>query len=884
MPPLAADKLSTNLTGFPETAGNTLYLYAYIYHYDGRKNCIEKKLPGCEWVYFVYDKADRLILSQDGNQKLKNKWKVNKYDKFGRLLYSGIINNTNTRAQMESTFSKTLTNESYSGSSSTGGYTCSNLTPSGLLTVNYYDNYNFLNLAIYSSKKSALTYTSPAGYSAPDIVHAKTLITGSCVYHLDDSSKYELSSIYYDKYGRAVQVRSSNHLSGYDISYNLLDFTGKPVKTYKTHSINSSSTTITELYSYTFDKTQRLLTTTHLLTGGSIVTLSSNVYNELGQLASKTLGSISGAIDYTYNVRGWLTDINGSRFTESLYYNANKIKLDPFTACYNGNISGMKWSIPGENTGYDRAYSFAYDALDRLTFARYCGKTGTTTISGTAGKLNEQLTYDKMGNITSLIRYENGIKLNDLVYTLSGNQLKKINDNCPRDLRYGSEAFKDRAELETEYLYDKNGNTTYDANGDISTIKYNLLNLPEIIQFTAGHQNRYTYSADGEKLTTKSYMLNSVVLVPQGTINPLPANESDYTKITTDYIGNMIYQNGTLKQIQTPEGYIQGSPKVYYYYLKDHLGNVRVVINSSGTTIEKSHYYPTGIRFYVESTSNSSALPFRYNGKEFDRMNGLNWYDYGARIYDPQIGRFHSVDPHAENYFNWTPYNYVANNPVNLIDPNGMDWYRDKDKTLQYSPDIKKDTKLGEGQTYIGKTYRVKGDNGEVTENYRKDGSIIFSDETKAYNRIWSQAHDHYKDQKEVGGFTLKDESVLVLPDYANGSGETKYHEYGYSIGNGVISDKEKNEFEITGFIHTHQDKSRDATPSLYWDADFGLSKTMGNLPVTALGWDGKVSSIFHDPKIKTYRWIINNPNTRDEFLNTKGYANWLATKFPKLK
>jgi len=335
-------------------------------------------------------------------------------------------------------------------------------------------------------------------------------------------------------------------------------------------------------------------------------------------------------------------------------------------------------------------------------------------------------------------------------------------------------------------------------------------------------------------------------------------------------------------QIQTTEGYVQGS--TYYYYIKDHLGNNRVVINNSGTIIEKSHYYPTGIRFYPVSTSNSLALPFRYNGKEFIAMNGLNWYDYGARFYDAQIGRWHVVDPLAEKYYDWTPYNYVGGNPVKRIDLFGLDWYTDKDGTYQYDPKINEKSKLANGQKYAFAYKQFKDTEGKVIEDFRKDGSIIYSDETKAYNRIWSQAHDHYKDQKEVGGFTLNNESVLVLPDYANGSGETKYQEYGYSIGNGVISDKEKNEFEITGFIHTHQDKSRDATPSLYWDGDLGLSKTMGNLPVTVLGWDGKVSSIFHDPKIKTYRWINNNPNTKDEFLNAKGYANWLATKFPKLK
>jgi RHS repeat-associated protein len=222
----------------------------------------------------------------------------------------------------------------------------------------------------------------------------------------------------------------------------------------------------------------------------------------------------------------------------------------------------------------------------------------------------------------------------------------------------------------------------YDANGAISTIQYNLLNLAQIVQFTAGHQNRYSYGANGQKLTATSYTLNTAITVPQGTISALPSNPADYIKVTTDYIGNKIYQNSSLKQIQTPEGYCQNG--VYYYYLKDHLGNTRVVINSSGTIVEKSHYYPFGMRFYPESTSNSSALAFRYNGKEFESMNGLNRYDYGARFYDPALGRWHRPDPLAEKWRRMSPYNYAANNPMRFIDPDGMGMtdILDKDKKL----------------------------------------------------------------------------------------------------------------------------------------------------------------------------------------------------------
>lgn len=332
---------------------------------------------------------------------------------------------------MASTYA-TVVNDSYTASGNTGGYSCSNPIPSRLLKVNYYDGYSYLNFGAYSSIKTTLTNTSPSGYTAPDITHVKSLLTGTCNYHLDDSLKFELSAVYMDKYGRVVQSRSNNHLTGYDLTYNLLDFTGKATKTYKTHGISGASTTITELYNYTFDKAQRLLTTTHQLNGGTIVTLSSNTYDEQGRVATKTMGGTLGAITYAYNVRSWLIGTSNTRFSENLYYNKNSVSLPSFTSSYNGNISGMKWSIPSESLGYDRAYSFTYDALNRLTLGKYCGKNGSSTYTGTTGKFDERISYNKMGNIIRLIRWEDGNELNHLVYdyTGTGNLLKSVNDTC----------------------------------------------------------------------------------------------------------------------------------------------------------------------------------------------------------------------------------------------------------------------------------------------------------------------------------------------------------------------------------------------------------------------------------------------------------------------
>ncbi|WP_255495497.1 RHS repeat-associated core domain-containing protein [Dysgonomonas sp. 521] len=122
-----------------------------------------------------------------------------------------------------------------------------------------------------------------------------------------------------------------------------------------------------------------------------------------------------------------------------------------------------------------------------------------------------------------------------------------------------------------------------------------------------------------------------------------------------------------LKRVLVYGGYIEGT--TYHFYLNDHLGNNRVVANASGTLVQKNHYYPFGSVF--ASTTGAGKQPYKYNGKELDAMHGLNLYDYSARYYESGIGRFTSVDPHAENYYSWSPYVYSYNNPIRYIDSTG---------------------------------------------------------------------------------------------------------------------------------------------------------------------------------------------------------------------
>ena len=588
-----------------------LDLYAFQYKYDGRNRCIWKKLPGAGYMEMVYDNADRLVFSQDGNQRAltSGNWTYYKYDGLNRLTEQG---------------------------------TCTNkVTTSGtnVLVQHFYDSYAFRSQAGFNNS------------NFPDDAsgNGKGALTASVATVLGSSNKI-YTAYYYDIKGRVVKTVQSNPLGGYDVAATVYTFTNKPATVTHTHTA-SGKTTRTEVYTYSYDHADRLLKVEHTL-GGTKITLADYAYDNLGRLQSKSLhGSATNKLTYAYNVRGWLTGISGSKFTQNLYYNNGN-----GTAKYNGSISSMTWKAGNEST--IRGYKFTYDGFSRLMNATYGETAGINT---NTNRFSENVTaYDKNGNIKTLQRYgQTGAStyglIDNLTFTLGGNQLTRVDDAVATSAYNNGFEFKDGVKQANEYNYDSNGNLTKDLNKGISTITYNVLNLPNMVTFSDGSTIAYTYGADGTKLKT--------------------VHKTGSTTTTTDYCGNVVYENGVQKLLLTDEGYVTLSDGKYHYYLKDHQGNNRVVINQSGTVEETNHYYPFGGVF----ASSGNVQPYKYNGKELDAKKGLNWYDYGARHYDAALGRFTTVDPSAENYYSTSPFTYCLNNPLNYIDPLGTDTVDVKD-------------------------------------------------------------------------------------------------------------------------------------------------------------------------------------------------------------
>ncbi len=681
LPPLAEDRIDAI----------TLDQLCYQYQYDHKNRLVSKKLPGKEWEYMVYDKGDRLVANGpvyspfgDGSQG----WLVNKYDVFGRMVYSGFYTGLPADESGRYSFADWVNNrpqqfENRATATTVDGvslpYTQLTFPMSGLkiLQVNFYDDYKFPN---------APDILVAIGGQQP-VRNAKGLQTGAWTRTITSvsESKGITSNTLYNYRKQVLRTSEANFLGGYTIVEYLLNFRGQPTKTITSHSRSGGLVDRVIEEEFTYNQAEQIVQHTHKVDAGDKVILTKNIYDNINTLVGKEVGALEGTstflqrVNFTYNIRGWLTQINDvdnsqlvnpNLFSLKLNYNkfgtANSVPgSNPITTgenkpLFNGNITQQIWRTAKSNI--KSIYKYDYDDLNRLKNAafQYPGM-----IMGMANAYNEKLTYDKNGNIVTLKRngapvLNNVIEIDDLQYSYQGNQLQTVTDATGN-----AAGFRKGSHTGVDYTYDGFGNMITDKNKGITDIKYNHLNLPTEITITGGKIN-YIYNAVGAKV-------QKIVTPTVGAVT------------TTDYLGGFQYENSQLQFFPTAEGYYNAQTNKYVYQYKDHLGNVRLSYSdtngdglvSQDEVLSESNYYPFGLQHQgdnaaVAQSANKAAEQYKYNGKELQDELGINLYDYGARNYDAALGRWMNVDPLAEDFPGWTPYHYVHNNPINLIDPTGM--------------------------------------------------------------------------------------------------------------------------------------------------------------------------------------------------------------------
>ena len=583
----------------------------FRYEYDTRARMIIKKVPGAAETDMVYDAKDRLVLTQDGNLQAKEEYLFTQYDTLDRIIATGVIKDPTN-----------YNNPNYHRTAAAGSTSYPNLSSytDTILTQYFFDNLNWL--ATYGSPlgttrsvgydgltQTASNTTYPYPQPMPIYESSATLglATGMRV-NIPGTTTYLYTTYFYDDYHRIVQTQKTNVSGGPDVFTTQYSFTGQPLiyvaatargATYADWNIIATQ--------YLYDSLGRVLQLQKRVSsdvvawGGMPYTWETAVqysYDGIGRLSAKNLGQKPGASagtplakqQYVYSIRGWLRSINqpyvdastnnDQYFGMELGYDENA-SLGTFSPFYNGNISGMLWK--GEGDQAVRKYDFTYDASNRLTaagFNQYVSGSGTSAVFNKSAGLDfsvSGLSYDANGNILNLL--QKGWMINSsqtidsltYAYQSGSNKLARVTDGAT-DTTIQLGDFRDGTNTGNDYSYDANGNLLVDSNKKIYSISYNFLNLPTSIHFQGKGTITYTYDALGNKLQK--------VTVDSTTGTP--------TTTTTLYLDGAEYVNDTLQFLSTEEGRIRPNRvqnlMVFDYFMKDHLGNTRMVLSEEEDT------------------------------------------------------------------------------------------------------------------------------------------------------------------------------------------------------------------------------------------------------------------------------------------------------------
>jgi RHS repeat-associated protein len=643
----------------------------FWYDYDELGRTVAKKVPGKNPEYIVYDRKNRPVFTQDAGIALSednNPLLTTLYDELNRPVISGLllgrkITDWESFSAGDPTAVITV-NTTYGGTIKIQG---SPLTAAEIndpatfeqLSFNYYDSYSYSGAKTFDANHiNNLSYKNIAvrGNVDPNTQTKRFLgmATGGKTRVMNrnyTTPTFITSSVFYDEEGRGVQGQADNIKGGVEISSTQYHFDGRVLSTSQTH--NGTGTAFTNfniLTKYKFDKNGRIVgvgkkinsASRNYITSPNVTTaqedddagykiIASYKFNELNRLVKKTIsptynnGQGLETIDYSYNMRGWLTGINKDyaldEYNSSQWEHFFGIYLGydnrdgKFEAPqYNGSITGVQWKSQGDNT--PRKFDYEYDNAGRFKKANF-NQRGSSTEGWNKNAVDfstKDIMYDENGNLLSMTQMGivpgilTPITVDNLTYQYltKSNKLRSVTDQATSSGNGKLGDFKDgnNAAGTDDYSYDDNGRLILDNNKRISNVQYSYLDKPELITIapppggTGGGTIRYIYAAGGGKM-------QKIV-----TENPSAANGNQQRIITTTYISAYIYEQVTiagvpqpevLQMIQHGEGRIRiitpynnpadpanfigggidlpgGKHGVFDYFIKDNLGNVRATI------------------------------------------------------------------------------------------------------------------------------------------------------------------------------------------------------------------------------------------------------------------------------------------------------------------
>jgi RHS repeat-associated protein len=674
--PKAVDEMATSKNWVLDSV--RLNHMVFRFEYDGRGRTTMKKVPGSDPVYMVYDARDRQVMTQDGELRLQNKWHVTLYDPLNRQVKTGLLSNTFDGA------GKTFAQHQTAAASSTAYpfATEPSSTYWELLTENHFDDYAglpaglgaTLNTTAINTANFIGTHNASPDYARPMLQSNATLNKVTWVRSKVTGTSQFVSSVnIYDEQGGLLQVQELNHTGGLDITTTQYNFTGKVLRTQHVHRLAGTSPQTFQLaIRMTYDDLWRDTRKEIKLNDSAWKTISAVTYDAVGQVQKRELGTVHGTglpletLNMEYNVRGWLLGVNrrflkdssNNYFGFELGFDKNGT-LGTFVPTYNGNISGTIWKSAGD--GEKRKYDFTYDAASRLTGADFNQFTSGSFNKNMAIDYSlSNLTYDASGNILTMDQKGWKITGSDfidrLAYSYNGNQLLKVTD-AVSDPNTKLGDFRDGINTGNDYTYDVNGNLTSDQNKDLRAITYNYQGLPQTVAVNSKGTVKYTYNAERRMLkkeVTDSTTSGKVITTTTEYVGPfvyesrktLPANTPN-----DDYVNRLQFishDEGRIRFVPATASTCPPQPDrfVYDYFIRDHLGNVRMVLTEqqqdicypqatvedarvNGPAGEKQYYDITDARRIDKSATPASSVTsfeskiYRTHGALANEKTGL---------------------------------------------------------------------------------------------------------------------------------------------------------------------------------------------------------------------------------------------------------------------
>lgn len=644
---------------------------AFRYNYDSRHRMIVKKIPGKQdgslgETHMIYDQKDRLVFSQDAQQRTRNEWTFTKYDVLNRPIISGVYSSDKDRTALANdlgSFAGTdcamqqdetvgparhiisdhhrPSDDAYEASQSitllpgfeygannnsffvaeinqaessglpnhVSGYE-DNTFPQDysnmeVYSLSYYDSYDTDGDGVITNEE---TYNTSHGYYA-GAFDAKSLKTVSKtkILHNDGTDQYVKSVVHYDDYQRVIQTSALNTSGHKDlISNSFYGLTQRVDETKISHN-NSRSVdgAITIERSFTYDHfADRVLLAKQRINQQEWKTLASNEYNKIGQLVGKRIGGLQ-TIDYRYNIRGMLTRINDADpgNTDDFFGQELYYEHGYDQVNYNGNVSGIKWKNALNNSSL--SYGYTYDPASRIRRADHAVEgSGSNWLTSPDFKV-DGIDYDKNGNILSITRH-------GLIG--SGG-----NSGVIDQLSYTYEGNRlvqvaDAAQHTAYTAKDFQDGASlaveyeYDYNGNLKLDKNKDIesiaynHLNLPIRVDFGSGNRIEYTYDATGVKLKKEVF-----------------ENNAMQTATNYFGEFIYEDDVLQFINHEEGRVVVSGNgianpEYQYHMKDHLGNVRLTFttkenqDSYQATMETSNEEQEAIFFNNLDTRHTHAM------------------------------------------------------------------------------------------------------------------------------------------------------------------------------------------------------------------------------------------------------------------------------------